>query len=92
MEKWYCCTAAEVLDGLGVAGEAAEGAEKRSARRTGPGSAGADRERFCRRGLSAEQVRSRRERYGENRLRESGRKPDANRPGKYLRSSFRIFW
>ena len=90
MGKWYCCTAEEVLEGLGVAGEGVAGeeaagetaagepaaeAEKRSGRRAGPGSAGADPEHFCRRGLSAEQVRSRRERYGENRLRESGRKP-----------------
>ncbi len=56
MMEWYRCTIEEVLDRLGVNGDAGN----RS---------------FLTRGLSGAQVRKRREQYGENRLRESGRKP-----------------
>ncbi len=82
MREWYRCTAEEVLDGLEVDCAAermagAGGSGLRSPDDRGPGNAGrsAARESYLARGLTSAQVRERQERYGGNRLRESGRKP-----------------
>lgn len=81
MKEWYCCTAEEVLDGLEVdrASEEAENAgdaagNAGSMAENAGGAAGRRRE-YMTRGLSSAQVRERLARYGENRLRESGRRP-----------------
>ncbi len=74
MREWYCCTAEEVLDGLEVDRAAGE-TEKAGGSAGKAGSAAGRHREYMTRGLSSAQVRERLARYGENRLRESGRRP-----------------
>ena len=75
MREWYRCTVEEVLEGLEI-DEAGESDIRSSNGRTlAHGDRTGGRAGYLAQGLTGGQVRKRQSQYGENRLRESGRKP-----------------